>query len=103
MLERGGESLRCIAAYHVGELRPRRRCARGWRRLRRRRRELLPRRASSSARSPRCRCRPGARACLSRARPVAPLERMLHIKRVPMLAGLPNAEVAMLADAAVER
>ena len=38
-----------------------------------------------------------------RARPVAPLERLLHIKRVPMLAGLPNAEVAVLADAAVER
>ena len=36
-------------------------------------------------------------------RPVAPLARLLHLKRVPMLAGLPNAEVAVLADAAVER
>ena len=33
----------------------------------------------------------------------APLERLLHVKRVPMLAGLPNAEVAVLADAADER
>jgi len=28
---------------------------------------------------------------------------MLHIKRIPMLAGLPNAEIAVLADAATER
>ena len=37
------------------------------------------------------------------ARQVAPLERMLHLKRVPMLSGLPSAEVAVLADAAAER
>ena len=36
-------------------------------------------------------------------RHVPPLERMLHLKRVPMLAGLPNAEIALLADAAGER
>jgi CRP-like cAMP-binding protein len=32
-----------------------------------------------------------------------PLERMLHLKRVPMLSGLPSAEVAVVADAASER
>lgn len=37
------------------------------------------------------------------ARLVAPLERMLHLKRVPMLSGLASAEVAILADAAAER
>ncbi len=34
---------------------------------------------------------------------VPPLERMLHLKRVPMLSGLPAAEVAVIADAATER
>lgn len=36
-------------------------------------------------------------------RVVPPLERLLHIKRVPLLSGLPAAEVAVLADAAQER
>lgn len=36
-------------------------------------------------------------------RRIAPLERMLHLKRVPMLSGLPSAEVAILADAVAER
>jgi CRP-like cAMP-binding protein len=36
-------------------------------------------------------------------RRVPALERMLHIKRIPMLAGLSNADVAILADAARER
>jgi CRP-like cAMP-binding protein len=34
---------------------------------------------------------------------VPPLERMLHLKRVPMLAGLPGPDVALIADAATER
>jgi CRP-like cAMP-binding protein len=34
---------------------------------------------------------------------VPPLERMLYLKRIPMLSGLPTAEVAVLADAAGER
>jgi CRP-like cAMP-binding protein len=37
------------------------------------------------------------------ARLVPPLERMLHLKRIPMLAGLPSAEIAVVADAANER
>ena len=32
-----------------------------------------------------------------------PLERMLHLKRVPMLSGLPSSEIAVIADAASER
>jgi CRP-like cAMP-binding protein len=32
-----------------------------------------------------------------------PLERMLHLKRVPMLSGLPAPEIAVVADAASER
>lgn len=36
-------------------------------------------------------------------RVVAPLERLLHLKRVPLLSGLPASEVAVLADAAEER
>jgi CRP-like cAMP-binding protein len=36
-------------------------------------------------------------------RAVPPLERMLHLKRVPLLAGLPSGEIAVLADAADER
>ena len=32
-----------------------------------------------------------------------PLERMLHLKRVPMLSGLPGSEIAIVADAASER
>jgi CRP-like cAMP-binding protein len=38
-----------------------------------------------------------------RARLVAPLERMLHLKRVPMLSGLPGSSIAVIADAATER
>ena len=34
---------------------------------------------------------------------VPPLERLLHLKRVPLLSGLPTSEVAVLADAAQER
>jgi CRP-like cAMP-binding protein len=34
---------------------------------------------------------------------VPPLERMLHLKRVPMLSGLAGPEVAVIADAAAER
>ena len=34
---------------------------------------------------------------------VPPLERMLHLKRVPMLSGLPGADIAVVADAATER
>ncbi len=34
---------------------------------------------------------------------VPPLGRMLHLKRIPLLAALPNAEVAVLAEAASER
>ena len=36
-------------------------------------------------------------------RSVPPLERLLHVKRIPLLSGLDAAEVAALADAAVER
>ncbi len=36
-------------------------------------------------------------------RAVPPLERLLYLKRVPLLSGLPAAEVAVLADAAQER
>ncbi len=38
-----------------------------------------------------------------RARVVPPLERLLHLKRIPLLSGLPASEVAVLADAAQER
>jgi CRP-like cAMP-binding protein len=34
---------------------------------------------------------------------LSPLERMLHLKRVPMLSGLPGSDVAVIADAASER
>jgi CRP-like cAMP-binding protein len=34
---------------------------------------------------------------------VPPLERLLHLKRVPMLSGLPGSDVAVIADAAGER
>jgi CRP-like cAMP-binding protein len=34
---------------------------------------------------------------------LSPLERMLHLKRVPMLSGLPGSEVALVAEAASER
>jgi CRP-like cAMP-binding protein len=37
------------------------------------------------------------------SRLVPPLERMLRLKRSPMLSGLPNPEIAVLADAAVGR
>ncbi len=37
------------------------------------------------------------------ARVVAPLERLLHLKRIPLLSGLPASEVAAFADAASER
>jgi CRP-like cAMP-binding protein len=37
------------------------------------------------------------------ARTLPPLERLLHLKRVPLLSGLPASEVAVLADAAEER
>ena len=36
-------------------------------------------------------------------RALPPLERLLHLKRVPLLSGLPASEVAVLADAARER
>jgi CRP-like cAMP-binding protein len=36
-------------------------------------------------------------------RVVPPLERLLHLKRIPLLSGLPTPEVAALADAAQER
>jgi CRP-like cAMP-binding protein len=36
-------------------------------------------------------------------RVVPPLERLLHLKRIPLLSGLPASEVAALADAARER
>lgn len=36
-------------------------------------------------------------------RVIPPLERLLHLKRIPLLAGLPASEVAVLADATVER
>ncbi len=36
-------------------------------------------------------------------RMVPPLERLLHLKRIPLLSGLPASEVAVLADAAQER
>ena len=36
-------------------------------------------------------------------RAIPPLERLLHLKRIPLLAGLPASEVAVLADAAGER
>ncbi len=38
-----------------------------------------------------------------RLRVVPPLERLLHLKRVPLLSGLPASEIAVLADAAQER
>jgi CRP-like cAMP-binding protein len=38
-----------------------------------------------------------------RARLVPPLERMLYLKRVPMLSGLPGSHIAVIADAATER
>jgi CRP-like cAMP-binding protein len=34
---------------------------------------------------------------------LSPLERVLHLKRVPMLSGLPGSELAVVADAASER
>jgi CRP-like cAMP-binding protein len=37
------------------------------------------------------------------ARAVPPLERLLHLKRIPLLSGLPTPEIAVLADAAQER
>jgi CRP-like cAMP-binding protein len=37
------------------------------------------------------------------ARLVPPLERMLYLKRVPMLSGLPGSSIAVIADAATER
>ena len=37
------------------------------------------------------------------ARMVPPLERLLHLKRIPLLSGLPTPEVAALADVAQER
>jgi CRP-like cAMP-binding protein len=37
------------------------------------------------------------------ARMVPPLERLLHLKRIPLLSGLPTPEVAALADVAEER
>jgi len=40
---------------------------------------------------------------LEAARLVPPLERMLHLKRMPILAGLPAREIAVLAEAASER
>jgi CRP-like cAMP-binding protein len=36
-------------------------------------------------------------------RAVPPLERMLHLKRIPLLSGLPTAEVAAIADVSSER
>jgi CRP-like cAMP-binding protein len=38
-----------------------------------------------------------------RARLVPPLERMLYLKRVPMLSGLPGSDIAVIADAATEK
>ncbi len=40
---------------------------------------------------------------LETGRLLPPLERMLHLKRVPMLSGLPSSEIAIVADAASER
>jgi CRP-like cAMP-binding protein len=40
---------------------------------------------------------------LERARAVPALERLLYLKRIPLLAGLEASEVAVLADAAIER
>jgi len=40
---------------------------------------------------------------LETPRLLSPLERMLHLKRVPMLSGLPGSDVAVIADAASER
>lgn len=40
---------------------------------------------------------------LDAKRLLSPLERMLHLKRVPMLAGLAGSDVAVVADAASER
>jgi CRP-like cAMP-binding protein len=40
---------------------------------------------------------------LETGRLLPPLERMLHLKRVPMLSGLPGSEIAIVADAASER
>lgn len=37
------------------------------------------------------------------ARMVPPLERLLHLKRIPLLSGLPTPEIAALADVAQER
>lgn len=40
---------------------------------------------------------------LDAARLLSPLERLLHLKRIPMLSGLPGTEIAVIADAASER
>jgi len=40
---------------------------------------------------------------LETGRLLPPLERMLHLKRVPMLSELPSSEIAVVADAASER
>ena len=48
-------------------------------------------------------CAPGGGPCLKRHGTCPPLERLLHLKRVPLLSGLPTSEVAVLADAAEER
>ena len=59
-------------------------------------------RACSSARSRRSAT--SRRTCVPDvARMVPPLERLLHLKRIPLLSGLPTPEVAALADVAQER
>ena len=101
ILDEGGESLRCIAVHHIGELdlvalRPllEALAATGT--------GLLPlARARAHARG--AVGRPGGGVCLKRRGCVPPLERLLHLKRVPLLSGLPTSEVAVLADAAQER
>jgi CRP-like cAMP-binding protein len=40
---------------------------------------------------------------LDAPRLLSPLERLLHLKRIPMLSGLPGSEVAVIGDAASER
>ena len=84
----GGESLRCVAAHHVGEL--------GLRALRPASRSCARRagasssRGSSSARSPRSLPAWRAPPVLDAPRLLSPLERLLHLKRVPHALGPPR-------------
>ena len=102
ILDRGGESLRCVAAHHVGELglvslRPR------LERLRGSEASFFLARVVERALAAFPPGPEGRRPVPDAARLVPPLERMLYLKRVPMLSGLTGSHIAVVADAATER